>query len=64
MALMELSEHELKELYRYFLTCGYISYEFHIEIHKIIKRMEKELGVASKFKPLKEDDKCKLGSTP
>jgi len=36
-----LELNELKSLQRYFLNCGYISDEFHQDIHDLIKKIDK-----------------------
>ena len=51
---MKLSDEEVKELMRFFMGCGYISHEFHPQVHTIIKKLEEH--IKQKPKPENNED--------
>jgi hypothetical protein len=52
---MNLSDDEVEELMWFFMNCGYISHEFHPQVHLIIKKLQEHIKEKTKV-TLEKDD--------
>jgi hypothetical protein len=54
--MLTLSDEEVEELMWFFMNCGYISHEFHPQVHTIIKKLQNHIKEKTEITTGEDED--------